>query len=897
MARIPGVRSVFRLPSSEGRVAGEVEDEISFHLEERVRELTARGMDPEAARDEALREFGDVREARAELEEIGRRRVRKEARTGWWSDLRQDVRYAWRGLLRSPAFTLVATLTLALGIGATTAIYTVVDAVLLRSLGVPDAEQLVVLRERERSDQGPLIRNGTVAPANFFDWEAQARSFASMAYFVQWPQNLTGGGEPQEAQVQLVSANFFSTLGVRPLLGRGFRPEEDDPQGEPIAGGDVVVLSYGLWQSRFGGDPGLVGKTIQVNDEPLTVVGVMGPDFRVLDSKPDLWMPLAIRKGDRESMGRFLTAVGRLKPGVAPERAREEMAGIARRLEAAYPEKNALRDVLVTPLREDVVGEVRPALLVLLGAVAMLLLIACTNVANLLLGRASTRRQEIAVRLSLGATRGRLVRQLLAESLVLSLVGGGVGVAAAALGTRALVRSLPQSIQLPRLDAVAVDARVLAFALGVTLLTGILFGLAPALLSSRADPQVSLRDGGRGNTGGRSSLRLRGALVVVEVALALMLLVGAGLLLRSFQQLRAVDTGMRPEGVLTLRMSLSSDAYGTPEAQQGFVARLLPSLAGLPGVQAVGTVSHLPLTEGKMGHSAYRADRPKPAESEETGVDFRVVGGDYFQAQGIRLVRGRTFDSRDNAGSAAAFVVNEALAGKLFPGEDPIGKRLAYPWFDGDVEGEIVGVVEDVRETSVTAEPAPALHRAFSQMPDGTLHVMVRSTGDPMALAGPAREAVRRLDPNLPVASVRSMESVVAEATARPRMSSYLLAGFAAVALLLAAVGLYGVISYGVAQRRGEIGVRVALGADRGSILGLIVRQGMVLTAIGLAVGLAGALALTRLLRSLLYGVSAADPVTFLAVPLVLAAAALLASYLPANRAARTDPATALRAQ
>ncbi|HLL45992.1 MAG TPA: ABC transporter permease, partial [Longimicrobiaceae bacterium] len=556
MARIPGVRSVFRFPSSEGRVAGEVQDEISFHLEERVRELTARGMDPEAARAEALREFGDVGEARSELEEIGRRRVRRERRSGWWSDLRQDVRYAWRGLLRSPAFTLVATLTLALGIGATTAIYTVVDAVLLRSLGVPDAEQLVVLRERERSDRGPLIRNGTVAPANFFDWEAQARSFASMAYFVQGPQNLTGGGEPQEAQVQLVSANFFSTLGVRPLLGRGFLPEEDDPQGENIAGGDVVVLSYGLWQGRYGGDPGLVGKTIQVDDEPLTVVGVMGPDFRVLDSRPDFWVPLAIRKGDRESMGRFLTALGRLKPGITPERAREEMAGIARRLEAAYPDDNAGQEVVLTPVREDVVGEVRPALLVLLGAVAMLLLIACTNVANLLLGRASTRRQEIAVRLSLGATRGRLVRQLLAESLVLSLVGGLVGVAAAALGTRALVRSLPQSIQLPRLDAVAVDARVLAFALGITLLTGLLFGLAPALLSSRADPQVSLRDGGRGNTGGRSSLRLRGALVVAEVALALVLLVGAGLLLRSFQQLRAVDTGMRPEGVLTLRMSL-----------------------------------------------------------------------------------------------------------------------------------------------------------------------------------------------------------------------------------------------------------------------------------------------------------------------------------------------------
>ncbi|HEV2147293.1 MAG TPA: ABC transporter permease [Longimicrobiaceae bacterium] len=899
MVRIPGIRRVFRFPSAEGRVAGEVEDEIEFHLEERARELVARGMDPAAARAEALREFGDVREARTALEEIGRRRVRRARRTGWWSDLRQDVRYGARALLRSPGFTLVAVLTLALGIGATTAIYTVVDTVLLRPLGVADPDRLVVLRERNRGDEtSPLRQGGTVSPANFFDWEAQARSFSSLAYFTQWPLNLTGDGEPQEVQVQAASADLFSTLGVRPMLGRTFRPEEDDPEGEGIGFGGVAVLSHRLWQSRYGGDPDVLGKTIRVADLPLEVVGVMGPDFRMLGHRPDLWMPLAIQPGNRTDMGRFLTAVGRLKPGIPLERAEEEMGAIARRLEEAYPDQNTGMGVTLMPAREQVVGEVRPALLVLLAAVGMLLLIACTNVANLLLGRATARRQEIAVRLSLGATRARLVRQLLTESLVLSAVGGAIGLAAAALGTRVLVRSLPESVQLPQMEAVAVDARVLAFALGVTLLTGILFGLAPALVSSRTDLQGSLRDGGRGSTGGRAPMRLRGALVVAEVALALMLLVGAGLLLRSFQKLQAVDTGMNPAGVLTLRMSLGSEAYGSADAQRGFLARLLPALEALPGVQAVGTTSHLPLTEeGKMGHNAFRADRPRPVQGRATSVDFRVAGGDYFRAQGVRLVRGRTFGPRDDPGAPTVFVINESLARTLFPGEDPVGKRLAYPWFEGDVEGEIVGVVEDVRETSVAAEPAPALYRAFAQMPDADLVVMIRTAGDPLALAGAAREAIRRLDPDLPVASVRTMASVVAGATARPRLSSYLLGGFAAVALLMAAIGLYGVIAYGVAQRRGEIGVRVALGADRAAILGLIVRQGMALTAAGLAVGLIGALALSRLLRSLLYGVTTTDAATFLAVPLVLAAVALLASYLPASRAARTDPATALRLQ
>ncbi len=894
MARIPGIRSLFRLPASEGAVAGDVDDEIAFHLEERARELAARGMSVEAARAEALREFGDVAEARAELEAIGRRRVRQERRSSGWSDLRQDLRYAVRTLRRSPGFTAVAVLTLALGIGATTSIYTVLDAVLLRPLGVGAAEELVVLRETPLDEPDAPGRTATVSPANFFDWEEQSKSFSQMAYYTQWPLNLTGDGEPREAQVQLASANFFSTLGVKPLLGRAFRPEEDDDTGEGLGFGEVAVLSHSLWKSRYGGDPAVIGRTIRVNDDPVVVVGVMGPEFRVLDQKPDLWIPMGLARGNRTSQGRFLTGIARLKPGAPLERARQEMSTIAGRLRERYPAYNTGWGVTLVPMREQVVGQVRPALLVLLAAVGMLLLIACTNVANLLLGRAIARRREIAVHLSLGATRGRLVRQLLTESMVLSLAGGAVGVTAAVLGTRAMVRMLPETVQLPRLDTVAVDARVLLAALAITLLTGLLFGLAPALVSSRTDLQASLRDSSRGHTGGRGSTRLRGGLVVAEVALALMLLVGAGLLMRSFQKLQAVDTGVRPEGVLTLRMSLGSDAYEADEVKRNFLERLIPSLEGLPGVSAAGTVSHLPLTEGKMGHIAFRPDRPAPKPGEEPNADIRIVGGRYFQAQGIRLVGGRAFDARDHAAAVPAFIINRTLAKQQFPGEDPVGKRLAYPWPEL-IEGEIVGVVEDVHETSVTDAPAPALYRPFTQWADPGLNVVIRTGGDPMALAGPAREAIRRADPNLPIASVRTMHDVVAEATARSRMSSYLLAAFATLALLLAGIGLYGIVSYAVTQRRGEIGVRVALGAERGNILRLIVRQGMVLTLAGLALGMVGSLALTRLLRSLLFGVTTTDPVTFLAVPLVLAAVALVASYLPASRAARVDPAIALR--
>lgn len=897
MSRIPGIRRLFRLPFSERAVPGEVEDEIAFHLDERAAELEARGMEPAAARAQALREFGDPVEARSDLEEIGRRRARHLSRTGWWTDLGQDLRYAGRTLTRSPGFTVVAVLTLALGIGVTTAIYSVVDGVLLRPLGVAEPDRLLTLREwRPASADEPPSGPGTVSPANFFDWREQAQSFESLAYFTQRPLSLTGDPEPQEVQAHLTTANYFDVLGVRPLLGRTFLPGEDDPGGQAAAIGDVVVLSHRLWQSRYGGDPGIVGREIRVGGEPATVLGVMGPDFRVLGDRPDVWVPIGIAPGNRTTMGRFLTAIGRLSPGVTPERAHQELNEIAVRLEAAYPEFNTGSRIWTVPYREEVLGDVRPALLVLLAAVAMLLLIASTNVASLLLGRATARSQEIAVRLSLGATRARVVRQLLTESMVLSLLGGALGVLAAAAGTRVLLRSLPESVQLPRLDLVTIDARVLAVALLVTLLTGVLFGLAPALAAARGDLQGTLRDAGRGTTGGAAAMRLRNALVVGEVALAMILLLGAGLLLRSFQNLQAVDTGMDPQGVLTMRVTLSGEEYQGPGAVPAFVDRLTSSLAALPGVDAVGTIQFLPLRGAKSATSVWRGDRPKPELGDIRGADIRVVGGDYFRAQGVALRRGRVFDERDVPSATEAVIINEALARERFPGEDPIGKPLVYNWGE-DMPAEIVGVVADVRETTLTGDAAPAFYRPITQFPNGNVNILIRTSGDPMALAGPARARLADLDDDLPVAEIRSMESIFAEAAARSRMSSMLLGGFAAMALLLAAIGLYGVISYTVTQRRGEIGVRLALGANRARIVRLIVRQGMTLTAVGLAIGVAGALLVTRLLQSLLYGVSSTDVLTFVAVPVLLAGVALLASYLPASRASRVDPATALRAQ
>ena len=870
---ISRARSLWRGLRRRSDFEAEMDEEFRAHIELRTEDLIRAGLSPANAARKARLEFG------------GQERFKEEGRASRglrpFDELRGDLRYAARSLRNSPGFTVAVVLTLALGIGASSAMFTVVDAVLLRPFGFADPERLLVLSERTPDGQ-----ENSVSAANFFDWREQNRSFQALAGWSDGERIFTGRGEPEELSTRLTTGNYFAVLGARPLIGRTYAEGEETE--------NVVVLSHRLWQRRFGGDPAILGRTITLDDEPVTVLGVMSPDLPSLGAKPDLWAPRDI---DPEWRGRFLNVIGRLKPGVTREQAHSEMATIGQRLAEAYPAFNKGWGINVRSLPEAVSGEVRPALLVLLGAVGFLLLIACANVANLLLSRAAARRREVAVRRALGATRGRLVRQLLTESIVLATLAGSLGLLVAIAGTRLLVRRMPPGLALPRLDEIGVDLRVVAFTAGTSLLTGIVFGLAPALFSSSVGPGETLRDATRGTTTGGERGRVRGALVVTEVALALMLLVGAGLLARSFQKLLSVDTGVQTEGVLTMRVAATSARYEQSAAVLNFTGDLQQRLAALSGARAVGISSPgIPFTGNRSGMGFQRDDRPPPPVGEEPAADIRIVGGDYHQALGIPLLRGRALDARDTETSPDAVVINEALARRHFPGENPVGRRITFEWYD-TLRAEIVGVVGSTREMGPAEEPSPAIYIPFRKRPAAVFHVVVRTAGDPEALADDARAVVRSLDPNLPIAEIRTLEQIAGANIARPRLNLLLLGGFAILALLLAAIGLYGVIAYSVAQRRAEIGVRVALGASRPDVLRLIVGQGVRLTLAGLVVGLVGALVLTRLMSSLLFGVEPTDPLTLATVAAFLAGVALLASWIPAHRAAATDPAIALRAE
>ena len=796
----------------------------------------------------------------------------------------RDIKFGARVLAKSPAFAAVAVLVTALGVGANTAIFSVVNAVLLRPLPFPEADRLVFLEGVEPS-KGITASNMSVP--DFADWQAQNQAFERMAGFVSGGALLVAGDEPERVRGTSVTADFFPLFRTNALRGRTLTPDDAQQKHEPAA-----VLSYGLWQRRFGGDPAVIGSRVMLSNESTTVVGVMPPGFDY-PARTDVWLPFAPDPAAERRDNRYLEVVARLKPDVSLAEAQAQLDAINRRLALSYVETNAGWGVRLTNLQESLVGSLRASLLVLLGAVAFVLLIACANVANLLLARATSRRKEIGVRAALGASRGRLMRQLLTESVLLSLAGGAAGLLVGVWLTDLLVAISPPDT--PRFDEIRPDARVFAFTLGVTLVTGLLFGLAPALQASRADLTEALKEGGRAGGAGAGRNRVRSLLVVSEIALSFMLLAGAGLLVRSFVRLRDVSPGFDPEGVLVMRLSLFSKKYpsGAPRAE--FFRQVVERVGALPGVESAGGVLSLPLGGDtfNVGRSFIREGRPATPE-ESANAGYLVATPGYFRTLRIPLVAGRTFDERDTDKSPMVVVVNETMARKFWPGESPVGRRITI-WRDEKFPREIVGVVGDTR-SSLETPAGPQMYVPYAQDATwGGLSLVVRSNADPTSLAAAARAEIRALDKAVPLYNVRTMNEVLSISLARRRVPTLLVGAFALVALLLAVVGIYGVTSYYVTQRTHEIGVRLALGARGADVLRLVLGQSLRLTLGGLAVGLLGALALTRVLAGLLYDVKPTDPLTFAAGSVLLAAVATLACYLPARRATKIDPMIALR--
>lgn len=805
----------------------------------------------------------------------------------------QDVRYGVRMLLKSPSFTIVAIIALALGIGANTAIFSVVNGVLLRPLPFQNPEQLMMLWETD-STRGQ--QRGSVSYANFADWRDQNQVFERMAAVNTSDFTMTGRGESARLQAAVVSADLFPILGATPMLGRTFLPEEDNPGDK----GRVVILSQDLFNKRFSADPNIVGQPVTLNGKTYTIVGVMPRSFQYpIQNEPiELWATTAgYREGttpiSAQRGAHFLNVIGRLKPGVSKEKASAEMATIGARLEQQYPDSNLHRGVYVEPTLEALVGDIRPALLILLGAVGCVLLIACANVANLLLARAMTRHKEMAIRSALGASRLRVVRQLLTESVLLSLAGGALGLVLAVWWSDLLIALGKEDI--PRALQIGMDWRVLGFTFTVSMLTGIVFGLFPALHSSRTELTESLKEGGRGSTeGGRS--RVRNFLVVSELAIAVVLLVGAGLLIQSLWRLRQVSPGFNPQNVLTFAVGIPEVKYPTAAKQAQFFTELVKRLQVLPGVTSAGAVIPLPLSGDRFGISFEVEGRPV-AKGDQPSADFFAVDPNYFKTMGIRMVRGRDFTERDDKKGAPVIIVNEAFAKKHFPGEDVIGKRIK-PGISTDEDDaqmrEIVGLVSDVKNRSLSADFRPGYFMPAAQVPFDQMTMVLRTSNDPHSLITAVQREVSQLDPELPVYSIKTMEEYISATVATPRFNTTLLAIFASVALVLTIVGLYGVMSYSVAQRTNEIGIRMALGAQTSHVLRLIVSQGFKLVVMGLVLGLLGAYAATRVIGSLLFGVTTKDPWTFGAVAVLLSLVALVACYLPARRAARVDPIKAL---
>ena len=799
--------------------------------------------------------------------------------------LLHDLRFAARTLLKKPAFSVAAALCLALGIGANTAMFSVVNAVLLRPLPYPEPERLVAIWE---ANAGLRSERNVVSPANYLDWRAGSTVFEETGVVMESSFNLTGLGEPEELPAQRLSATMFPVLGVRPAFGRGLTPA-DDAQGAEA----VVVVSHAFWRRHLGSDRAALGKRLTLNGRPFTVIGVMPEGFNIRASEAQLFAPLRLDPSVdyRQITGRFLTAYGRLKPGVAPERAETELRTIAARLAEAHPDYNAGWTVDVYPLYDEIVGEARRPLYVLAGVVAFVLLIACANVANLQLAQAAARSREIAVRAALGAGRWRVARQLLTESLVLASVAGVAGILLAYWAVAALRAAAPAS--LPRVQEVGLDGRVLAFSVLLSLLTGVLFGLVPALRAARSDLQATLRAGGRGLSGG--STRTRSALVVGQVALSLVLLVGAGLMLKSFARLMNVNPGFDPEHVLTARVSLPGSKYANTAARLAFHDELLRRVRALPGVRSATAATYLPFTGMASASSFWIEGRPTPRPGEEPTAEIRAVDAEFFRTLEVPVRRGTPFTDAEARGASTPLVINEAAARQLFPNASALGQRIHMPWGDTLV-GEIVAVVGDVKHAGLDSIAKPTLYWPLQKFPSiNTVSIAMRTGRDPMALAAAARREAKGVDADQPLADVKPMLAYLGDSMERRRFNAALLAGFAGVALLLAAVGLYGVMSYTVAQHTRDFGIRIALGADTRTVLGGVLGQALALVGVGLAVGVAGALAMTRVLAGLLYDVSATDPVVFVSIAVLLTAVAVVASLVPARRATRVNPIVALQ--
>jgi len=804
----------------------------------------------------------------------------------------KDLRYALRSLFKRPAFTLVSVITLALGIGASTAVFSVVHAVLLRSLPYGNADRLVMVWENNKR-RDPKQQN-VINLGNFFDWKEQNHVFEDMAAFIDRNSKLTGDGEPEEIPTQIATTNFFSVLGVNAIMGRTFTPDDGQPN-QP----DIVVLSYGLWQRRFGGQ-NVVGRHLTINNRDAAVVGVLPNDFTLhiaknsMTNKPaEMWRPWQISNELRERQGRFASAVGKLKPGVTLEQAQGEMNTIAARLTQQYPEFDTNWGILLVPMRAQFSGEIRKALLILLGAVGFVLLIACSNIANLMLARGVSRQKEIGLRAALGANRARIVRQLLTESLLLALLGGAFGLMLAWQGTDLLVALSPPELLGP--SSVRINGPVLLFTLGVSLLTGIVFGLLPAFEATRSSLSDSLKEGGKNVGGSARSHRLRGAFVAAEIALALVLLVGAGLLIKSFSRLQSVDPGFDATNVLAMTVSVAPWKYDTDRKTIDFFKQAVTQLRTLPDVEAAGAISFLPFNGPHSGTGVDIEGHPKPLPGQGLTTGVCVTDAHYFAAMKIPLKLGRLFTEQEATDERHVVVVNETFARKNLAGENPIGKRVTIDMKDKNVPSEIIGVVADSKHLALEGEPGPMAYWPHPELVYPFMTFVIRTRGDATSIAGSARNVIHTIDPQQPIGEITTMRRLLAKSIARSRFNTVLLTFFAFVALALAAVGTYGVMSYAVTQRTHEFGIRMALGARALDVLKLVLRRGMALTIAGVVIGLAAAFALTRLLASLLFEVKPTDAFTFAAVSLTLIAIALLASFIPAMRATKVDPLVALR--